>query len=459
MDPQATHTCPRCQSNHVTCHYDILPDSRPYDRVSEDSFYCQDCKHLESRITGDDDYRDFVMRWGEPIATPEQAQAAFDKLEATTERVERAWKWPVESRDMTPTRAEREKWREIYWDRHEYVYGNYDADMNRLSTNHKRLPQHEALRQAVLAAPDDDGPRDVYATWLGAQTHDRRAAEVTEFIRAQMARARAFRADYRDDIARSFRPLLFAHYIPEVARAPSDSSLGDAMRDDLTCIESDGLIAEPQFYRGFIEHVAMRAHRFLEIADELFEAAPIRFLTLTYCKGFDHQDDGLFRALLDSPHLARIRALRLPSRHVDHKYAELNRLKDADMALFAQSKNLRKLRYLDLIDGDYPSYRSYVSLAESTELPELSFVHHDIHDYQAAATFASFGDVGPRSAKFALRRPDEHRENLLSMFPNARWIDPMRAYGTMTPELEVVVENPVALRRQIDDVGLPKELW
>lgn len=230
------------------------------------------------------------------------------------------------------------------------------------------------------------------------------------------------------------------------------------MSDDLNVLKSDTLIVEPQFYRGFIEHVAMRAHRFLEIADELFEAAPIRFLTLTYCKGYDHWDEGLFRALLDSPHLARIRALRFPSRHVDHKYAELNRLKDDDLALLAQSKNLRKLRYLDLIDESYPSYRSYVALAESTELPELSFVHHDLHDYQAAATFASFGDVGPRSSKSVVSRPDEHRERILAAFPNARWIDPMRAYGTMTPELEVVVENPVALRASIDDVGLPPEL-
>src|SRR6188474_1207248 len=49
---------------------------------------------------------------------------------------------------------------------------------------------------------------------------------------------------------------------------------------DLDLLLSEGLIGEPMFFRGFVERVSARAHRFLEIADELFSLAPIRHLAL-----------------------------------------------------------------------------------------------------------------------------------------------------------------------------------
>src|SRR6185312_11343457 len=55
--------------------------------------------------------------------------------------------------------------------------------------------------------------------------------------------------------------------VPGAATSPWS---GDGMRESLQPLYDEGIIDDRIFYRGFIEHVAIRARRFLEIADELF---------------------------------------------------------------------------------------------------------------------------------------------------------------------------------------------
>ena len=96
--------------------------------------------------------------------------------------------------------------------------------------------------------------------------------------------------------------------------------------DHLAALIQGHVIEDLCEYRGFVEHVAIRAERFLEIADELYEAAPIRHLTLTDCKGRKHNDVGIWRAVLDSPHLDRIHSLQFVARDSSYPLARFNLL-------------------------------------------------------------------------------------------------------------------------------------
>jgi hypothetical protein len=108
------------------------------------------------------------------------------------------------------------------------------------------------------------------------------------------------------------------------------------------------VIADLWFVRGFVEHVAIRAERFLELADRLFAVAPIRHLTLIDCTG--HQDRMRFERLIDSHHLARIRSLQFPGRLVGKPQVLLNELQTARFTQLARSPHLGRLAYLEVRD-------------------------------------------------------------------------------------------------------------
>jgi uncharacterized protein (TIGR02996 family) len=117
----------------------------------------------------------------------------------------------------------------------------------------------ETFLSAVLANPDDDGPRLVYADWLDEQGQCERA----EFIRTQI----------------------------DLARRPED----DPRRPDLEARERQLLVrhsknwARPvrklangwEYRRGFVEHVRVAAAEFPALAEELFRAAPVRSVRLS----------------------------------------------------------------------------------------------------------------------------------------------------------------------------------
>jgi hypothetical protein len=285
-----------------------------------------------------------------------------------------------------------------------------------------------------------------------------------EFIEWQLRLAESLRADPRADIKPQLPDGVFSpreqsrEHLPDQPwwRYPGyatdftrDTGLSDqGLGESTNVLSKEGLIDNEFFVRGFVEHVAIKAHRFLEIADELYSLAPIRHLTLTYCKGFDHKDEGLWKALLESPHLDRIRSIKLPVRIFgqDNRYTELNRLTDADIALLAESDHLRGLRYLNLDDQTRLTERAFEALAASTRLPALSFVGHDIHRYSAGIA-SPWGYLGSPTRELGDRPLHRYTPLIEAQHNRVAWLHPLEHYGTETPDLEAVVEHPVALEQ------------
>ncbi len=165
------------------------------------------------------------------------------------------------------------------------------------------------LLDAVRLAPDDDGPRLIYADWLDAAGRPERA----DFIRVQLALARLPGHDpRRANLGRTEADLL--------------ARFADAWAEPFR-----GLATGPVFRRGFVEEVKVTARQFLARPFELFAAGPVRRLHLLDAASHlaavalsphldrltglslfgQHLRDGLPHALADSPHLGRLTHLHV----------------------------------------------------------------------------------------------------------------------------------------------------
>lgn len=142
----------------------------------------------------------------------------------------------------------------------------------------------DALLAAVLADPDADLPRLVYADYLDDAGRPERA----EFIRVQLARA----ADPTSLTLRAREEVLL-HRHREGWLAPLRAK-GEPLQNRST---------HGRFRRGFVEEVWMPAGVFLHAADTLFRRAPVRGLRLT------RADWDELTALATGPHLGRLREL------------------------------------------------------------------------------------------------------------------------------------------------------
>jgi uncharacterized protein (TIGR02996 family) len=111
----------------------------------------------------------------------------------------------------------------------------------------------DALFRSILAYPDDDAPRLIYADWLDEHGDPDRAA----FIRAQVELAR-MRLDHpkRDALVQIERTLLGKHAAAWSAWVPS-------------------WVRERKFHRGFLEWVRCDADAFIAGADELRRQTPL----------------------------------------------------------------------------------------------------------------------------------------------------------------------------------------
>jgi uncharacterized protein (TIGR02996 family) len=124
-----------------------------------------------------------------------------------------------------------------------------------------------ALLRAVIAEPDDDAPRLIYADWLDEHGQSERA----EFIRVQVAAAGLPRDDKRlRRLWRIERQLL--------AR---NRETWTAWLWPVSCGE--------RFVRGFVEYVTCRASPLLSYGAELFTLAPIRHMAILGAHGWAPQ--------------------------------------------------------------------------------------------------------------------------------------------------------------------------
>lgn len=454
--------CPRCSSEHVTRHMEPLPATGEADLwspVRDEAYLCSNCGLQEACLnTAKARYVEFRNRWKDPIERMSAAehQARIDKANRDELDDARAWTWPVETLYGVfdrAWRAERLSTRSV-----ENMYTSISVrDGEVIYENVKQIPINETLLTEVLAVPNDDVPRANYATWLRTQSHPM-AIDAADFIDGQLRLARSFRLNPRADIKAELPEHAFARRTVEATDAPDrqwwrfakDTDVMGTMPDRTAILRELGLVDNQLYFRGFVEHVAIKASRFLEIADELYSLAPIRQLTITYCKGIDHADSALLKALLESPHLDRIHALRLPVRKFGRDKGDvtvLNALTDADIEMLAASQHLRQLAYLDLEDQKRLTIAAFEALAASISLPQLSAVRHDINRYLYPGTF-SFGTVGKQTRTLADRPLAGYAKELERRHGRIPWLHVAEHYGTETPDVEAVVEHPITARSQ-----------
>jgi len=212
---------------------------------------------------------------------------------------------------------------------------------------------HEAaFLEAILADPDDDSPRLIYADWLDECGDSDRA----EFIRVQCALHGAPADDPRRPVWLDRETLLLAEH--------EAAWLGPWR----------GLFYLWAFHRGFLEEITLKAQTFLDAAGPLFRAAPVRLVRLLKAAG-------VIDRLADCPQLGRVAALHLTG----------NGIGDAGAAALAASPHLAGLTTLRLGSNNIGDYGAEL-LAASPHLAglrALNLSHNDIGDDGARALVAS----------------------------------------------------------------------
>jgi uncharacterized protein (TIGR02996 family) len=196
------------------------------------------------------------------------------------------------------------------------------------------MTQDEAFLQDILAHPDDDAPRLVYADWLDDHGDPDRAA----FIRVQCELARTDEADPRwDELKEREKRAWRGHRL---------DWLGGVA----------GLVRKWQFRRGFLDSAGVRPKDLVASGEELFRRVPLRHVRLYGTFG-----EPAIRALAASPHLARVRSLEF----------DYYRLDARRLAVLVASPHLRGLRELQL-EGCRIGLEGARLLAESPNVAGLT---------------------------------------------------------------------------------------
>ena len=173
------------------------------------------------------------------------------------------------------------------------------------------MTEDEAFLQDILASPDDDAPRLVYADWLEDHGDPDRAA----FIRVQCELAKLEEWNERWD----------------GLKEREQRALRGCCKEWLGGVER--LVHKWQFRRGFLDSADVRPKDLVASGEELFRRVPLRHVRLSGNFG-----EPAVRALAASPHLAKVRSLELG----------FDRLTSAGAAALAGSPCLRGLRELKL---------------------------------------------------------------------------------------------------------------
>lgn len=186
------------------------------------------------------------------------------------------------------------------------------------------LSDRQGLIAAIRDNPDDDTPRLVCADWFEEQGGEANLARA-EFIRTQVERARLEPDDPRQSDLESRELRLLKQYAAEWCRPHF-------------------LFNKVRFRRGFIEYVHLHLQHFLHHRRQILDLEPIRDISLT---GWMRASDDLVRrvaaceelrhietirihnqgphkwpgsnvvTLIESPHLTRLKSLRLSSLNLD----------------------------------------------------------------------------------------------------------------------------------------------
>jgi uncharacterized protein (TIGR02996 family) len=281
----------------------------------------------------------------------------------------------------------------------------------------------EAFLQAILADPDADGPRLVFADWLDEHGDHSRA----EFIRTQIALARMREDDpRRQALAARERELIGAlrdrwlrEYAQRVGRPPAElrydvfSFWVRKVGIDIPVEESDDPFSssfraygpeEATFERGMFGWVRIYAGTFCQQMETLFRDWPVRHLCLTQAWGHESElaarswpgrvakfilSEAEFRRgelvrFLGSPNVANVRELTLKDASIDaEEVAGLVGLKMDPLESFSYVGNERGHRPEDNLGPG-----GAATLVEWPQMPRLKRLELRAHDIGSAGVEA-----------------------------------------------------------------------
>jgi uncharacterized protein (TIGR02996 family) len=248
----------------------------------------------------------------------------------------------------------------------------------------------EAFLKRILACPDDDAPRLIFADWLEENVpapsrsapqspppvHDQWGADRGKFIRIQIAIAKI-----REEEAREIDESGWADRRgtrDEMLELEREEQHLYALHRDEWEAPFDGLA--PVFRRGFVEEVLVPAPKLVRQAHELFAQSPLRHVRI-------HDIGESLHAVFKCSHLSRINELTVNAQHkreilarvvaaseqlvgLERLHLTRNDFEDEATIHIATSKTLVNLRELDLSDNHLGETSAQV-LAASANLSGL----------------------------------------------------------------------------------------
>lgn len=234
----------------------------------------------------------------------------------------------------------------------------------------------EALRRAVLAEPDEDTPRLVYADWLDENGRGDRAT----FIRAQIEAARADPGGLQERSAR-----LRAESLLERHREAWTRHIRGAIRAD--------------FERGFIGRLHVEPPTLdPPAAAELFASEPIQSLRVT--RPTTPDASAALEQFFEIPQLRQVRCLEIPP---------LTLLAIQEYAALSECKHLAGLRHLSLQQNPVPP-AWLAKLLTGETFPELQGLDLGDVTHLGPGLVTAFAGAGHRG----IRRLDVSRVNFTS---------------------------------------------
>lgn len=243
--------------------------------------------------------------------------------------------------------------------------------------------QGDELLREIYANRDDDAPRIVYADWLLAHTTEPELHARAKLIHAQCALEKAHPSE-RPALQERAREVLKSH-----------------RRTWTLPLSRAGIRGSWRFRRGFLDGATLTAVRFVVVAPQLFELAPL-LRSVTFPEASNE-----LRVLAGSPYLARLDEidlhqlcrcgrckieLELPELFASPHTANLQTLSLADCRidpdtarLLFESPHLRRLRTLDLSDNRLDVSSMHALATRGGTFARLSLANNPIGDDGAHA--------------------------------------------------------------------------
>lgn len=220
-------------------------------------------------------------------------------------------------------------------------------------------PTERVLIDAVIADPDDDGPRLVYADWLCGRPEPELAAR-GELIVVQCALEHlADPAEHNRLKARDFE-LVERYGNAWCAHVGLGSVRNNWYESDI----------EAEFRRGFIESASSWTSDYAHLAGQLFRNEPVRALALF------GEDPRVLARLPESVHLRRLRGLGLRSM----------RMTATALAAIIGSEHAADLERVELAHTDIAGGIATITVGCGlSKLRELALPYNRIDDAGAAA--------------------------------------------------------------------------